>query len=371
MKKIKVVEFFGEPLNYGGQEAFILNVYSKIDKSKFDFSFITPFDCQNKLLKKTINDNNDELIFDNKEFNSKMRKKFIIETAKKYLNDKYDVIHIHSGSVFTLYNVAKIAKKKGIKKVIVHSHASGVSTLKYKLIKLVSDLNITKYVDYYMACSRDAGIWKFPKKVIDSDKFFVIKNGIDIKKFEYNKKNRDEYRKEYDLEKKNIICTIGRFAEEKNPLYTLRVFKEYLKLDENGYLLMIGGSGDQEKDVESFINDNKLEKNVLILKNRDDINCFLSMSDIYIMPSLWEGLGMAAIEAQTSGMNVLCSDNIPEDVNISSLFHRLSLSEGEENWAKEIKKLINSKRENVSKSIIESGFDVSDSSKKVEDIYLK
>ena len=79
MKKIKVAEFFGEPLNYGGQETFIINVYSKINRENYDFTFITPFECENKRLQELVKENNDIIIFENNKFESKLRKKFIIE----------------------------------------------------------------------------------------------------------------------------------------------------------------------------------------------------------------------------------------------------------------------------------------------------
>ena len=372
MQKIKIIEFFGEPLNYGGQEAFIINLYSKIDANKYEFTFITPFECQNTKLKEMIKEKNDNLIVEDKEFETKLRKKHIISTAKKMLNNSYDVIHIHSGSVFTLYNVAKIAKKSGIKKVIVHSHATGENTFKYKLIKFISDLSIDKYVDYYFACSKEAGIWKFPKHIINSKKFYIIKNGIDIDRFTFDSKIRNQYRKEYKIENKNVICTIGRYAKEKNPLFTLETFNNYLKLDKNGFLVMIGGGGELEEKIYRYIKDEKIEGNVMILKNRSDINNLLSMSDIYIMPSLWEGLGIAAIEAQAAGIPIICSENIPEDVNLTSLFHRKMLSDGAESWAQTIYKLVEkNERKDEKNKIKKSGFDISASVLKVEEIYAQ
>ena len=372
MQKIKVLEFFGEPLNYGGQEAFIINVYSKINKDKFDFTFMTPFECENIKLKDMISNNNDKLIFCNKEFNSNMRKRYIVETAKKYLNgNDYDVIHIHSGSVFTLYNVAKIAKKSGIKKVIVHSHCTGINSIKYRIIKFISDRFIDKYVDLYFACSKDAGMWKFPKRIVNSDKFYVIKNGIDTNKYIFNEDIRQNYRKDYNLENKHIICAIGRYDIQKNPIFTLNVFSEYLKMDKDGFLIMIGGSWDLENDINTYIKSSNLSNYVLILKNRDDIPALLNMSDVYIMPSLWEGLGIAAIEAQASGLPTLCSENIPNEAFITELAMKFELSNGEKKWAEKINELINIKRKNTSEFIVKSGFDINESVKIIEKNYCK
>ena len=134
---MKVIEFFGEPLSYGGQEAFIYNMYSHFTKPA-KYLFITPFHADNVELIVKINNRDDEYISNNYMFESKLRKLYIIKTAKKSIPSGYDVIHIHSGSIFNLMIVSKIAKKKGIKKVIVHSHATGLADAKHGLISIKS-----------------------------------------------------------------------------------------------------------------------------------------------------------------------------------------------------------------------------------------
>ena len=160
----RVLEFFCEPLNFGGQEAFILNVYQKFNNVKISYTFCTPFECQNEKMKKILKENNDKIIYLDYKFETKLRKINLVKGAKKILkNNNYDVIHIHSGSIFSLYTVAKLAKKSGIKKVIIHSHATGYNTLQHKIIKKITGNKMEKYVDYYLACSEDAAKWKFPK----------------------------------------------------------------------------------------------------------------------------------------------------------------------------------------------------------------
>ena len=369
-KKNKIIaEFFGEPLNYGGQESFVSNIYQNINHKNLTFEFITPFEVQNQELKDLINKNNDILFNGNYNFNSKFRKKYIILMAKKYLNSYIDIIHIHSGSIYTLYKVSKIAKKKGIKKVIVHSHATGIDNFKYRMIKKVSDMNIEKYADLFLACSKEAGLWKFPNELINKSNFLVIKNGISIEKYMFDLSKRNEYRKKFNLEGKNILCSIGRFAKEKNHLFTINVFEHYLKKDKNGFLVLVGGSGDLEEQIIEYIKNHNLNKYILILKNRNDINNILSMSDVFIMPSLWEGLGIAAIEAQVSGMPVLCSNNIPDEVKISKYFFKEEIELGPEKWANKIAELMKIKRSIEYKKLLNNKYDIKNSAKIIEDIY--
>ena len=369
MQKVKVAEFFGEPLNYGGQEAFISNVYSKINKSKFDFTFITPFECENTKLQEMINNNNDNLIVGNNEFNSKLRKKYIINMAKKYLNNTYDVVHIHSGSVFTLYNVAKIAKKSGIKKVIVHSHATGINNIKYKIIKFVSDRFIGKYVDLYFACSKEAGMWKFPKKILDSKSYYIIKNGVDLDLYSYNEKTRNEYRKKFNITDELVLINVGRFSFEKNQMYIIDIFKELLKLKPNSILFLVGGEGDLLVDIKNKINNLGLNDKVQIMINRSDVNNLINMSDVFILPSVWEGLPFTGIEAQTNGIPCIFSNNITKELNISKSYNSLSIDLEPIIWAKKIIDLSSLGHADNISEIRNNGYDIFNVCKFLEKVY--
>lgn len=369
-EKIKILEFFGEPLNYGGQEAFALNLYSKIDKNQFSYTFMTPFECTNKRLQKLILENNDKLIYDNNEFETPYRKKYIIDTAKKYINNGYDVIHIHSGSTYTLYNVAKLAKKRGINKVIVHSHATGLNSLKYKIIKHISDLTINKYADYYFACSEESGKWRFPANVLkDTKKFYVIKNGINVEKFQFNQNKRDEYKKKFNIENNKVLIHIGRFSKEKNQLYILDIFNEIIKIDNKFKLFLVGGTGPILDDIKNKIKELNLMDKVTILINRDDVNYLINMSDVFILPSLWEGLPFTGIEAQANGISCVFSDTISDEVNITKAYNKLSIQEAPKVWAKLIIELSNRERIDTVDDIKQKGYDISLTCKLIEKIY--
>lgn len=372
MKKIKVAEFFGEPLNYGGQEAFILNVYSKINKEKFNFTFITPFECTNIKLKEMIKENNDKLIFKNKNFDSKMRKKHIIKTAKSTLSNEYDVIHIHSGSIFTLYNVAKIAKNIGIKKVIVHSHATGKNNIKYKMIKILSDINIGKYVDYYFACSELAGKWKFPKKIIESKKFYVIRNGIDLEKFKFNKEDRYEVRRSNALDENNLVfINVGRLSIEKNQLFILDLFKN-IKNKYNNSILFLIGEGPLKEKIYSKVKELNLDDSVFLKGNKEDVYRYMSASDIFLFPSEYEGLGLVAIESQTNGLPIICSENIPNEANVSDIFFSINGNLSINNWINKIDKILKIEldRESYMEKVKDKNYDVCGTVSKIEKIYI-
>ena len=368
MKK-KIIEFFGEPLSYGGQEAFVLNLYSHF-KRDAQYTFVTPFIANNKELSELIQIKKDRLVADNNEFNSIKRKKSIYATAKKHISSGFDVVHVHSGSILTLLMVAFISKKKGVKRVIVHSHATGYKNIKHTIVKKFSDLCIEKYVDLFLACSKEAGEFKFPSNVINSNKFVVIKNGIDIDKYKYNESIRKKKREEFGIEGEIVLCNVGRYSEEKNQKFVLDVFSEYKKQEPQSRLIIAGGNGPLREEVERRIRELELDSDVILLSERNDINQILSAVDVFLFPSLFEGLGISAIEAQAAGLPTICSENVPDEAKVTNLFCRVPLEKGAKEWARVISELPKTNHKCNEKDIIHCGYSAEECAKRLEEIYF-
>lgn len=368
---VKVLEFFCEPLNFGGQEAFIINVYQKFSEQKIKYTFFTPFECKNDRLKEMVKEKKDDILYLDYNFETKLRKLNIIRGANKILkNNSYDVVHIHSGSIFSLYFVAKIAKKSGVKKVIVHSHSTGKETFKYKLIKQLTKKNMNKYVDVFCACSKKAAEWKFPSEIISQNKFEIIKNGVDIQSFMFNESMRKKIRNEYNIENKDVIINIGRFSEEKNQTFLIDAFKKIKTINQNAYLILIGGSGPLKNEIESKIKEYNLKKEVLILENISNVSDFLQAADVFVLPSLYEGFPVVAVEAQAAGLPIICSDSITEEILLTPTCYFMSLNDKIDNWAQKIDEQFKSTRSNYEEEIKSKGFDIGDTARILENIYL-
>ncbi len=365
---MKILQFFGEPLSYGGQESFILGAYKNFSMNN-SYTFCTPFHANNKELLTLIKKRNDNIYVGNKKFESKLRKINIYRTAKIILSSDYDVIHIHSGSILTLLMVSYLAKKSGVKIIIVHSHATGYMTFSHKLIKYISDLFIERYVTYFVACSLDAGLYKYPKNVIKNHKLVIIKNGIDLDKFSFDEVKRISKRNELGIDSKKVLCNVGRFSEEKNHEFIMEIFRKYLKMQDNAILLLVGGSGNTEDSIEKFIKRYQLEEKVIMLKNREDVNELLWASDVFIFPSKFEGLGIAAIEAQASGLPSLVASHLPKELNASRNYYGIDVECGAEKWARKILELKNDKREDCYVELKKSGYDINDTAETLENLY--
>lgn len=365
---MKVIEFFGEPLSYGGQEAFIFNMYSHFS-AEVKCLFITPFHADNVELLKLIKNKGDQCIFNDFRFESVFRKLSIIRTANKFISSDYDVIHIHSGSIFNLMVVAIIAKKKGIKKVLVHSHATGNADIKHGIIKKISDSFLERFADVFLACSKEAGRFKYSERIMSSDRFHVINNGIEIDKYKYRDEYRTRIRNELKLKNEFVMCNVGRYSYEKNQKFIVNVFNEYLKKDSSAKLLFVGGEGPAKEELIHEIDRLELGSKIIMLSKRNDINEILSAVDVFLFPSLFEGLGISAIEAQAAGLYTLCSENIPEETNVTPLFLRVSLSEGAPSWADQVSKLSVVDRVEYGNNRFNKNYIASNCAKKLESLY--
>lgn len=362
---------FGEPFYYGGQEAFALNLFEYINHEKFKIDFYTPYGFNNKKAKDLIDIHKSNIFFDNYEFNTKLRKKYFINGFKKFMKNnknKYDIVHINSGSTFILVNAAKITKKFGVKKVIIHSHASGVFSLKHNITNKIQE-PLFKYADVFLSCSHSSAEYRFPTNIVKNKKYEVIFNGIDLKKFKYDETIRNIYRKELNLKKDDILlCNVGRFSFEKNQLFILDILNK-LNNTEKFYKLLLVGDGPDEEKIKNKILEYNLSDKVIILNKRSDINNLLMASDLFVFPSLYEGLGIAAIEAIASGLPVVISNNVP--INEKLFENVYKIKEFDVNCWFDFLCNMNLKRNLYSINKLKSnGFDIIDTVNKMEKLYF-
>ena len=371
--KRNVLEVFAEPFSNGGQESFIMNIFNNINKNTIHMDFYTPYYCDNESYKKEIEHFGSKIYTGNGRFtDNNGNKKDFTRNLKEFLKThKYEIIHIHSGSIFSLFFGAKIAKKSGAKNVIIHSHCGGFNNLKYKLIKTYTGLFMKKYVDYYFACSNLAAKWKFPKSIIKHNNYTLINNGVNTKKMFYNPVVRDEYRHKLDIRKKQVFIHVGRFSIQKNHLFLIDIFNEIHKNNKDSVLLLVG-SGETINDVKDKVESLKLNDSVKFLGIRSDINELLNASDAFILPSLFEGLPVVGVEAQATGLPVFTSTEVTKELPISDLSYYYDLNDKPSLWAKRILKEISKyKRRNTTEEMIKAKYDIKDSAKELQELYLR
>lgn len=376
MNSIRVLQILTEPFENGGQELLICNLYRNINREKVQFDFIVPYTGKNENLRNEIIDNGGKFYAINIDFNKNKlfnRINFFSKLKALLKENEYDIVHINSVSLLGLTLGTLISKMAKIKHIIVHSHNDGADNFKYRITKKITDKILLKYPDYYFACSNRAAEWKFPKQIIENKKYTVIKNGINVEKFRFNEQISKKYKEELNLKDKIVIGHVGRFEKQKNHEFIIEVFEEVLKLKQNACLILIG-EGSLKKDIEESVIRKKIEDNVMFLNIRDDVQNLLCAMDCFLFPSIYEGLGIAVIEAQNSGLPVICSDKLVKEVEITSNIKKINLNTDKKEWAKIIIEQIeankNQDRTLQSKIVRKAGYDIKSVAEDLTNFYI-
>ena len=248
----------------------------------------------------------------------------------------------------------KPRKKYGLT-TIVHSHSTGTRGNKIEqLVKNILQFPVRYTADYLFACSDDAG-----KKFFGNKKnYYVIKNAIDVDKYKFNRSLRNKMRKSLNVEDKFVVGHVGSFTYAKNHKFLLDIFYEIQKQNRKAILLLLG-DGELRKSIESHIKKLRIEDKVILTGVVPNVNEYLQAMDIFVFPSIYEGFGMAVIEAQVAGLNCFVSSNLPEEVFITDLINGISINESAEHWASLIINNMNKlERKDVSAIIKDAGYDI-------------
>lgn len=237
------------------------------------------------------------------------------------------------------------------RKVVTHSHNS--STDKMRLHRLCRPL-MNFLTHGYVACSKIASEFMFG----DGEKALVIPNAIEAEKFVFNPQLREQKRAELGLKDEFVVCHIGRLVMQKNPLRLLDIFKAFLAKEPNAVLLSIG-TGDMESEVHRHAEELGIGERVRFLGTRLDIPELLQAADMFLFPSLFEGLGIVVLEAQASGLPCVVSTEVPREVNVTGNVSFVSLDESDDVWAENILAVsADFVRENTWPKLIAGGYDI-------------
>ena len=369
MRKLRVLYVVNSLETCNGITSYVMNYFKNIDKEKIKIDFLI---CNSIGLSGNCNEeyirNAGSKIFFVEQIGIKNFFKALrgIKNFFKENSNQYDIIHCHllNNGAFLLH----YAKKFKIKHRILHSHVTKSADTKLKKVR--NDLLIPiakKNATNFFACSNDAG-----KYIFKNNKFTIIKNAIEYKKFLYNEVIRDTIRKEMNLEGKFVYGNIGRLCPQKNQLFLLEIFKLIKEQQDNSKLVRIGAGPWKEK-IQKKIKDLKLESDVILLQSTEKIQDMYQIFDMFLFPSNYEGLGIVLIEAQISGLKCLVSDMVPEETKLTEEYVVEHISNTAKDWANVA---INFSKETYIRSsklkeIIDNGYDIKTQTKKLEDKYIE
>lgn len=363
-KPIRVLQVLAR-MNRGGAETMIMNLYRNIDRSKVQFDFLvhTEQKC----------DYDDEIyslggnIYRVPQYTVKNHL-----TYKKVFNQffaehtEYKIVHCHINSTAAI--IAKCAKKNG-KKIIVHSHSTSSGKGVSNAIKdyLQKPLKSAKTTSFRMACSKEAGEWLFGN--LD---FMILNNAIETEKFVFNECIREKVRKEYKLQNRVVVGHVGNFTVPKNHSFLIDIFTEIRKKNESAVLMLVGDGG-LRQEIEEKVARLGLTDSVIFTGVQANVNELLMGMDVFLFPSLFEGLGIVLIEAQATGLKCFTSEIVvPMEAKATDLLQYITLDNGAKQWSDNVLEVCSQyERENKKLEIVNHGYDIQDNVRILQKFYIE
>lgn len=373
---IRVLNVVGR-MDRGGIETLIMNIYRNIDREKIQFDFLAHYG-------KVDADYNDEI----RSLGGHIYEMPVIKTTTKTYysrffsycralkaffseHQEYQILHGHMTNTAAIY--MPIAKKYGnVKCTIAHSHLTETQKTISFFSKHITNLLIAPIRNLatdYFACSEAAALWLFKPKDISSGRVTIINNGVNADAFDYNEELRKKVRLSLGVDDKVVVGHVGRFFPQKNHSYLLDIYAAFYNLRPNSALILVG-DGELRQQMEEKVKQLGIENNTYFLGLRSDINELLQGFDLFLMPSLYEGLPVVGVEAQAAGLPLVISSEITRELDITGNIDYVPLSESPLHWAKIMDDKLNKhNRISIKAKIIDTGYDISTTVKFLEDFY--
>lgn len=331
MKSILIGYVIGD--NKSGIDTYVLNISKILREAGYLVDFLT--NQKTAFMESICQERGIGLIEIPTLKNAPQQYKVMMDILKQ---KHYDIAYFNISEAFNSIGLLA-SKKAGIPKIIVHSHSSSVggSSKVGKVIRkvlhvLFKKLVIRKTATTYLACSQLAAEWMFDSAILKKKDYKIVNNAVEAERFQYNPMIREKKRKELKLENKFIIGHVSGFTPTKNVSFLIDIMQALQEAEKDAHLVLVG-EGDETEKVKQKIKDCGLEAKVTMLGRRTDVAELLQAFDAFLLPSIFEGAPIVAIEAQVAGMMVYLSDAITKEVKLSEKCQFISLEKSPKEWA--------------------------------------
>ena len=316
----------------GGVDIYIRNIVANIDKSRIRFDFLGQ-GIEKAALEEELSDlcGGQCSFFYAPSF--KEHFKDCVEYLRKLYKNNYDVVYVNASlATDVLYAWPYVEWYKNTK-LIIHSHNSSLHGKEkqhymFKWCTCRANLKLT--------CSEKAAKWMFGSM----NRVKLIHNGIDTKRFQYSEQNRNELRMQYGIaENEYVIGNVGRLCYQKNQSFLIDVLKE-LRDEGTPVYLMLVGEGEYEDKLKKQAEQKGVSDHVIFCGLQKEIEKYYSAFDVFVMPSWYEGMPIAGVEAQTAGLPCVFSDKIDRQVMLTDRCVMLKADAGVSKWEEEISQIL-------------------------------
>lgn len=367
MEAIRILQVIGYMGN-GGAQAMLMNLYRQMDRSKIQFDFVV------RTKEREMYDDEIEALGGRIWYVRELGIGNVFSYCRWWNSffaehPEYKIVHGHCSGPAAIY---LSAAKRADRATVAHSHATKNATVSIRsFIRWIISFPTRYIADSFFACSHQAAIDQFGARVADSESCSVLRNAIDLDRFTFDPSARERIRNELKLDGYFVVGLVGRFYREKNHVFLIDVFAEVYKRDPNARLLLVGG-GVLEDELRKRCEERGVEQAVVFAGEHANVEDYYAAMDVFCFPSLHEGLGMVAVEAQTNGLPCVASDVVPREADIGAgLYHPVSLHAASAEWAEVIleQKAWDDRTEAV-RYAQEAGYDIRQTAKELQAFYL-
>ncbi len=361
----KVLEIIGS-LKIGGQEKVGKEIGIHIDRKKYEIHYLV-FDKEKGKYEKELNEAGIKVFHLPEPSEGYLQ---YLKNLKRLLGENsYSIIHAH-----TMFNCGWAMLMGWYMKVpcrISHSHSIKMADFHYstimKLYQFVMRQLIKRFGTEFIGCGQTAGEWLFGKSFF-AKRGKILYNGIDTRQFLFSVDARTKMRKKLDLQNKFVLGHVGHFAQVKNQKFLITLMPEIIK-EIPGAMLLLVGDGELRDTLQKECDNIGIMDRVIMTGNVSNVADYLCAMDVFVFPSLYEGMPLSVIEVQCNGLPCVISDSVPDDVYLTDLIRPLSLKDSKQKWILEISSAKRKNEEYYGKQMRQSEFDVSVMLQKLYRIY--
>ena len=345
----------------------LMNYYRHVDRSDVQFDFL----CN----KRKPGDYDEEIeklggrIYHTPGFNPLKYVRYVRRMRELIRENGYTIIHVHNGPM-GLYAL-NAAKWSGMRCRIYHAHGAGITKHKMVMFKFLCKILIPFNLTHRYACGVAAAKYYYGQRVVQQQDYTLIPNAIELDRYVFNLETRQGMRQRYGLEDRHVIGHVGRFAAQKNQIFLLQIFAEMKKADPRAHLVLVG-DGELRQKVQDQACAMGLKDDVLFVGSIPNVHEWYQVFDVMVMPSLWEGLPVVGVEAQTADLPCVFSDVITREIGLLEKAEFVSLNAPVERWVEAIQcALKHQERRCVRDVIAACGYDIRIEAEKLQDRYIE
>lgn len=360
---IRVLNMF-TIMDRGGAETMVMNYYRHIDRTKVQFDFLV-----HREQRGAYDDEIERMggriyrmcpVYPQNFFRYKRDLRTFFRA-----HPEYKIIHSHMSELGCF--AFREAERQGVPVRICHAHNAPHGFDAKMIIRTYFKKRMMPYLTHLFMCGEESGKWLYGEK--NKTRFIMLNNAIDAAVYSFDASKREEMRRQLDLTDELVVGHVGRFNPQKNHAFLLDIFTSLLKKEPDAVLLLVGG-GEGMPKIQAKVQELGIAEHVRFLGVRSDVADLMQAMDVFVFPSLYEGLGIALVEAQAAGLPCVVSDTIPHEAYLTDLVDSEKLSAPEEKWAEKILAKRAIPRTDRREEIAAHGFDITTEAVKLQEFYL-